>query len=253
MKYLDKKDYLCPVTTWGVKRTLSVIAIAVAFAFTAGLAHAADNSRNGWQGPGLYVEGDTIGDRRPNYVYHATPSDQDHLYTLVRLTDPTSPSAANSNNNNSNNNRNSNRNTNRNNNTNTNVGVNVQGQSVNNKQTIAPSQEVRIENPRQAVSAAGVSAAGTTATCRIAGGASVGAVWGGFSFSGSVVDENCVALEIAKAAIWAGSNTGDADLVQIGTHIIREQAKALVGPAKAKAEAAVSSTTPFVWEMDSSN
>lgn len=114
-------------------------------------------------------------------------------------------------------------------------GVNVQGQSVNNGQTIAPSQSVTVTAPRQAVSPAGVSAAGTTANCRIAGGASVGAVWGGFSFSGSVVDENCVALEIAKAAIWAGSATDDKDMMEMGKHIIREQARALVKPERMEA------------------
>ena len=109
-------------------------------------------------------------------------------------------------------------------------GVNVQGQSVNNGQTIAPSQSVTVTAPRQAVSPGAVSAAGTTATCRVAGGMSVGAVWGGFGFSGSVVDENCVALEIAKAAIWAGTSAGDEDLTKMGLHIIREQAKSLVKP-----------------------
>ena len=153
---------------------------------------------------------------------------------------------------NRNHNRNTNRNNNDNNNTNRNTNSNSQGQiqlqgqkqqqqqlqaqgqgqsqSTKNSNNAAQSTNVEMNTPRQAVPAGGVSAAGTTATCRIAGGVSVGAVWGGFGASGSVLDETCQAIEVAKALIWAGSNTGDSEMIKLGNHILMETAKGLVKP-----------------------
>lgn len=123
------------------------------------------------------------------------------------------------------------------------------GLKLNNGQTIAPAQSVVIESPRQAVPAAGVSAAGTTATCRVAGGASVGAVWGGFSFSGSVIDENCEAIELAKAAIWAGASTGDLSLIQGGTQILTDMlSERRTKAMKAEAKPSLASTTEVSFE-----
>jgi hypothetical protein len=108
-----------------------------------------------------------------------------------------------------------------------------QGQRQGQRQSQGNSQSVTLNTPRQAVPAAGVSAAGTTAVCRIAGGVSVGAVWGGFGVSGSVLDETCQSIEIAKALIWAGSNTGNVEMIQLGNHILLEVAKGLVKPVVA--------------------
>ena len=134
-------------------------------------------------------------------------------------------------------NNNHNRNTNRNNQSQGQVQIQGQGQaqSTQNSNNAAQSTVVEMNTPRQAVPAGAVSAAGTTANCRVAGGVSVGAVWGGFGVSGSVLDENCAKIDLAKALIWAGMYTGDQILVDHGKALLMDALAALYPKVEAVA------------------
>ena len=100
-----------------------------------------------------------------------------------------------------------------------------QGQSQGNTNTITDKnkQTVVVEGDKQVKQAPGVGAAsamGTTALCRIAGGISLSVPGAAGSIAGSIEDENCAAIEAAKAAINAGYAMGDVSLMERGKQVI---------------------------------
>lgn len=124
--------------------------------------------------------------------------------------------------------------------------ANVLGLKLNNGQQIAPVQALTLSTPKQAASPGSVNASGTTANCRIAGGLSFSGPFGGGSIAGSVLDETCEGIELAKANQYVG-NTDEAKAIvgEMTAEWRAKRAKSKPAAGHAAAPLAVELSDPF--------